>query len=269
MEIFSQIDFLLLIVLAGALAGVLAGLLGVGGGIVIVPLLYYILNILDYNQSIIMHVAVGTSLFIIIPTSIRSSVEHRVRGSFDKEVFRLWFIPIIIGAALGSLLAIYSSFKVLTLLFALIASLVSIQMFFGDSDRNITISKSIFRASPLFIGLISAMMGIGGGSLSVPIMNYSGIDMKKAVGTSAAFGFLIAIPASVGFMIGGYQIADMLPPFSIGYVNWMAFLLIVPITLMTVPIGVKMAHKSSQKGLRMLFALFLGITAIRMFSDLI
>ena len=113
------------------------------------------------------------------------------------------------------------------------------------------------------------MMGIGGGSLSVPIMNYSGIDMKKAVGTSAAFGFLIAIPASVGFMIGGYQIADMLPPFSIGYVNWMAFLLIVPITLMTVPIGVKMAHKSSQKGLRMLFALFLGITAIRMFSDLI
>ena len=269
MEIFSQIDFLLLIVLAGALAGVLAGLLGVGGGIVIVPLLYYILNILDYNQSIIMHVAVGTSLFIIIPTSIRSSVEHRVRGSFDREVFRLWFIPIIIGAALGSLLAIYSSFKILTLLFAVIASLVSIQMFFSDSDWNITISKSIFRASPFFIGLISAMMGIGGGSLSVPIMNYSGIDMKKAVGTSAAFGFLIALPASVGFMIGGYQMADMLPPFSIGYVNWMAFLLIVPITLMTVPIGVKMAHKSSQKGLRMLFALFLGITAIRMFSDLI
>ena len=126
MEIFSQIDFLLLIVAAGALAGILAGLLGVGGGIVIVPLLYYILNILDYNQSIIMHVAVGTSLFIIIPTSIRSSVEHRVRGSFDEEVFKLWFIPIIIGAALGSLLAIYSSFKVLTLLFAVIASLVSI-----------------------------------------------------------------------------------------------------------------------------------------------
>ena len=120
MEIFSQIDFLLLIVTAGALAGILAGLLGVGGGIVIVPLLYYILNILDYNQSIIMHVAVGTSLFIIIPTSIRSSVEHRVRGSFDEQVFKLWFIPIIIGAALGSLLAIYSSFRLLTFLFAVL-----------------------------------------------------------------------------------------------------------------------------------------------------
>ena len=269
MEIFSQIDFLLLIVLAGALAGILAGLLGVGGGIVIVPLLYYILNILDYNQAIIMHVAVGTSLFIIIPTSIRSSVEHRVRGSFDEHVFRLWSISIIIGAALGSLLAIYYSFKLLTFLFAVIASLVSIQMFFSDSDRKIEIPKSIFRASPFFIGLVSAMMGIGGGSLSVPIMNYSGIDMKKAVGTSAAFGFLIAVPASIGFMLGGYKMAAMLPPFSIGYVNWMAFLLIVPITLMTVPIGVKMAHKSSQKGLKMLFALFLGITAIRMFSDLI
>ena len=269
MEIFSQIEFLLLIILAGALAGTLAGLLGVGGGIVIVPLLYYILNILDYNQSIIMHVAVGTSLFIIIPTSIRSSVEHRVRGSFDEQVFKLWFIPIIIGAALGSLLAIYSSYKLLTLLFAIIASMVSLQMFFSNSNRSITIPNSVFRASPFFIGLISAMMGIGGGSLSVPIMNYSGIDMKKAVGTSAAFGFLIATPASIGFMLGGYQMADILPPFSIGYVNWMAFLLIVPITLMTVPIGVKIAHKSSQKGLRMLFALFLGVTAIRMFSDLI
>ena len=269
MEIFSQIDFLLLIVLAGALAGILAGLLGVGGGIVIVPLLYYILNILGYNQSIIMHVAVGTSLFIIIPTSIRSSVEHRVRGSFDEQVFKLWFIPIIIGAALGSLLAIYSSFKLLTFLFAVIASLVSIQMFFSDSDRKIEIPKSIFRASPFFIGIVSAMMGIGGGSLSVPIMNYSGIEIKKAVGTSAAFGTVIAIPASLGFMLGGLHQADILPPFSIGYVNWMAFLLIVPITLITVPIGVNLAHRSSQFLLQKLFALFLGVTALRMFSDLI
>ena len=189
MEILNQIDFLVLIILAGSLAGVLAGLLGVGGGIVIVPLLYYVLNFLQFDQSIIMHVAVATSLFIIIPTSIRSSIEHRVRGSFDKNVFKLWLIPIAFGAGLGSLLAIYSSFMVLTLLFALIASFVSIQMFFvkKDSDKNFTISKSIFKISPFFIGLVSAMMGIGGGTLSVPIMNYSGIEIRKAVGTSAAF----------------------------------------------------------------------------------
>ena len=103
----------MLIILAGSLAGVLAGLLGVGGGIVIVPLLYYVLNFLEFDQSIIMHVAVATSLFIIIPTSIRSSIEHRVRGSFDKNVFKLWFIPLAFGAGLGSVLAIYSSFMVL------------------------------------------------------------------------------------------------------------------------------------------------------------
>jgi uncharacterized membrane protein YfcA len=113
------------------------------------------------------------------------------------------------------------------------------------------------------------MMGIGGGSLSVPIMHYSGIDIKKAVGTSAAFGFVIAAPASLGFMLGGNNLVGVLPPYSIGYVNWMTFLLIVPITLMTVPIGVEIAHRSSQKGLKMLFGLFLGVTAIRMFADLI
>ena len=271
MEILNQTDFLVLIILAGSLAGVLAGLLGVGGGIVIVPLLYYVLNFLEFDQSIIMHVAVATSLFIIIPTSIRSSIEHRVRGSFDKNVFKLWLITLAFGAGLGSVLAIYSSFKVLTLLFAVIASFVSIQMFFvkRDSNKNFTIPKSIFRISPFFIGLISAMMGIGGGTLSVPIMNYSGIEIKKAVGTSAAFGTVIAIPASLGFMLGGLQQTDILPPFSIGYVNWMAFLLIVPITLITVPIGVNLAHRSSQFLLQKLFALFLGVTALRMFSDLI
>ena len=271
MEILNQTDFLVLIILAGSLAGVLAGLLGVGGGIVIVPLLYYVLNFLEFDQSIIMHVAVATSLFIIIPTSIRSSVEHRVRGSFDKNVFKIWLIPLAFGAGLGSVLAIYSSFMVLTLLFAVIASFVSIQMFFvkKDSEKNFTIPKSIFRISPFFIGLVSAMMGIGGGTLSVPIMNYSGIEIKKAVGTSAAFGTVIAIPASLGFMLGGLHQADILPPFSIGYVNWMAFLLIVPITLITVPIGVNLAHRSSQFLLQKLFALFLGLTALKMFGDLI
>jgi len=144
-------------------------------------------------------------------------------------------------------------------------------MFFvnRDNDKDIIIPKLIFRFSPFFIGLVFVMMGIGGGTLSVPIMNYSGIEIKKAVGTSAAFGTVIAIPASLGFMLGGLQQTDILPPFSIGYVNWMAFLLIVPITLITVPIGVNLAHRSSQFLLQKLFALFLGLTALKMFGDLI
>ena len=270
----GQIDLFLvflLIIISASIAGVLAGLLGVGGGIIIVPLLYYVMNLLEYDQSIIMHTAVGTSLFIIIPTSIRSSIEHRIRGSFDKEVFKSWMVPIAVGSGLGSVAASYSSFKVLTLLFAGIASFVSIQMFIGTKtkEQNINIPKSLFQISPLFIGLLSAMMGIGGGTLSVPIINYSGIDIKKAVGTSAAIGMVIAIPGSLGFMLGGLNQSELLPPFSIGYVNWLAFLLIVPITLITVPYGVKLAHRSSQKGLRKLFGIFLGLTALKMFSDLI
>ena len=117
----GQIDLFLvflLIIISASIAGVLAGLLGVGGGIIIVPLLYYVMNLLEYDQSIIMHTAVGTSLFIIIPTSIRSSIEHRIRGSFDKEIFKSWMVPIAVGSGLGSVAASYSSFKVLTLLFA-------------------------------------------------------------------------------------------------------------------------------------------------------
>jgi len=129
-------------------------------------------------------------------------------------------------------------------------------------------SKTLFQIAPIFIGLVSVMMGIGGGSLSVPVMNYSGIEMRKAVGTSAAFGTLIAIPGSIGFIIGGLG-QPLLPPFSFGYVNLIAFGLIVPATLLTVPIGVSFAHRVSHNKLRKLFALFLGITAIKMFTDVI
>ena len=129
-------------------------------------------------------------------------------------------------------------------------------------------SKILFQVAPIFIGLISVMMGIGGGTLSVPMLNYSGIEIRKAVGTSAAFGTVIAIPGSIGFIIGGLS-QELLPPMSIGYVNLIAFCFIVPTTLLTVPIGVNFAHRISQNKLRKLFALFLGVTAIKMFTELI
>ena len=266
----NLISLIVLTLLSGCIAGILAGLLGVGGGIVVVPLLYYVLNYLSYDQSIIMHVAVGSSLLIIVPTSIRSAIQHRNRGSFDQKVFRKWIIPMLLGTVIGSILASYATFEVLTGIFASIATLVSIEMFL-DRKKNKSKklpSKILFQLAPIFIGLISVMMGIGGGSLSVPMMNYSGIEIRKAVGTSAAFGTVIAVPGSIGFIIGGLGQA-LLPPMSIGYVNLIAFGFIVPATLLAVPIGVNYAHLISQKKLRKLFALFLGVTAIKMFTDLI
>ncbi len=266
----NLISLILLTLFSGCIAGILAGLLGVGGGIVVVPLLYYVLNYLNYDQSIIMHVAVGSSLLIIVPTSIRSAIQHRKRGSFDQDVFRRWIAPLFLGTIIGAFIAVYATFEVLTIIFATIATLVAIEMFLNRKTKKYKKlpSKILFQIFPIFIGLVSVMMGIGGGSLSVPIMNYSGIEMRNAVGTSAAFGTVIAIPGSIGFIIGGWG-ETLLPPFSIGYVNLIAFGLIVPATLLTVPIGVNFAHRISQNKLRKLFGLFLGITAIKMFTDVI
>ena len=179
----NLISLILLTLFSGCIAGILAGLLGVGGGIVVVPLLYYVLNYLNYDQSIIMHVAVGSSLLIIVPTSIRSAIQHRNRGSFDQKVFRKWIIPLLLGTIIGTVLAGYATFEILTGIFASIATLVSIEMLLNrKTEKSKTLpSKILLRVSPIFIGLISVMMGIGGGSLSVPIMNYSGIEMRKAV----------------------------------------------------------------------------------------
>ena len=175
----------------------------------------------------------------------------------------------VAGTIIGSIIANYASFKALTGLFACIALIVSLQMFLNRQkiNRNIKIPKFLYLIFPCFIGLISVMMGIGGGTMSVPVMNNLGVEMRKAVGTSASFGTVIAIPGTVGFIVGGMG-NPLLPPLSFGYINIMAFSLIVPATLLTVPIGVNYAHQISQLKLRKLFASFLGITAIKMLSDL-
>jgi uncharacterized membrane protein YfcA len=258
-----------LLLLAGAVAGVLAGLLGVGGGIVIVPALYHIFSYLGVDPEVRMHLAVGTSLATIIPTSIRSVMAHNAKGNFDSTLFRGWVPGIVIGVLLGTWLATEADFTVLTLVFASVALLIALYMAFGNTDWHIAESlppnpdNSVIA---IVVGAISAMMGIGGGTLSVPILNLYGVPIHRAVGTAAGFGLVIAIPGTLGFMLGGWG-NPLLPDFSLGYVNWLGFLLIVPATVLMVPLGAKLAHSLSQTGLRRAFALFLGITALRMFSD--
>jgi uncharacterized membrane protein YfcA len=259
-----------LLLIAGALAGVLAGLLGVGGGIVIVPALYHIFSYLEIAPEVRMHLAVGTSLATIIPTSIRSVRAHHERGSFDKDLFRAWVPGIVIGVLTGTWLANLAEFTLLTLIFASVALLVAAYMAIGNPAWRLADGLP---GNPLnsviasVVGAISAMMGIGGGTLSVPILNIYGVPIHRSVGTAAGFGLVIAIPGTLGFMVGGWD-NPLLPDFSIGYVNWLGFLLIVPATVLTVPTGARLAHSLSQTGLRRAFAVFLGITAMRMFSDI-
>ncbi|MBT8422274.1 MAG: sulfite exporter TauE/SafE family protein [Gammaproteobacteria bacterium] len=259
-----------LLLAAGAFAGVLAGLLGVGGGIVIVPALYHIFGFLEIDDAVRMHLAVGTSLATIIPTSLRSVAAHRERGSFDAALFRSWVPGIVVGVLFGTWLATLSNFATLTLVFAVVALLVATYMALGNPTWQVGDElPSNLVAQPIgaVIGAISAMMGIGGGTMSVPVLNLFGFPIHRSVGTSAGFGLIIAVPGTIGFIVGGWN-NPVLPDFSIGYVNWLGFLLIAPMTLLTVPYGAKLAHTLSTIGLRRAFALFLGLTSLRMFADI-
>ncbi len=257
--------------LTGIIAGVLAGLLAVGGGIVIVPVLYHVFSYLGIDAEVRMHLAVGTSLATIIPTSIRSSLAHHRKGSFDITLFKAWIPGIIFGVLVGTWLANQVEFTALTSVFAVVALFVSLHMGFGNSNMQFaTAPPTGIAAVGLtgIIGILSAMMGIGGGTLSVPVMTLCGIPIHRAVGTAAGLGMVIAVPGAAGFMLGGYGTTG-LPPFSVGYVNWLGFFLIVPTTLLTVPLGAHLAHALDPRPLRMAFAGFLGITAVRMFWDIL
>ena len=260
-----------LLALTGIIAGILAGLLGVGGGIVIVPVLYHVFSYLDIDNAVRMHLAVGTSLATIVPTSIRSVLAHRKKQSFDPGLFRHWAPGIFVGVLLGSWLAGLADFVMLTSIFAFVALIVALHMGFGRQDRTIANTLPGGAANGALttgVGAISAMMGIGGGTLSVPIMTLFGVPIHRAVGTAAGLGTVIAVPGVIGFTIGGWN-ATGLPDFSAGYVNWLGFALIVPATVLAAPLGARLAHALNPQKLRRVFALFLGGTALRMLWDVV
>ena len=259
------------LVLTGAIAGVLAGLLGVGGGIIVVPVLYSLLGFLDIEDSVRMHVSVGTSRASIVVTSIVSARSHHRRGAVDTELLKSWAIFIGGGSVLGTMIASAVDGPVLSAIFAVIALLVALYMAFTPADFKIRVGlpgKWLGRFSAFNIGGVSAMMGIGGGTLGVPYFNAFGYPVHRAVGTSAAIGLIVAVPAAIGFVISGWGI-PALPQASIGHVNLLGLLLIAPFTSMTAPLGVRLAHYLSPKALKFAFAIFLFATSARMFYGLL
>jgi len=260
-----------LLALSGLFAGVLAGLLGVGGGIVIVPVLYHVFSFLELDPAVRMHLAVGTSLATIIPTSLRSLRAHQGRQSFDGGLFRAWAPGLLVGAIAGAAIATMADFRILVSVFAAVALLVALQMGLGNPLYRLAESppgRLLTGVLAAGTGILSAMMGIGGGTLAVPLLTLFSVPIHRAVGTAAGLGFIISVPATIGFIIGGLGAAG-LPPYSLGYVSLPGVLLIVPTTLLMVPVGARLAHGLSQQGLRRAFALFLGLTSLRMFSDVI
>ena len=251
----------------GCVAGVLAGLFGIGGGIVIVPVLEAVLGFLGVDPAIRMHIAVATSLATIIPTSISSARAHYRRNAVDVEIVKRWAVFVLVGALLGTWIASQVHSRVLAAVFASLALLVALKMVFLPQTRNLT--DSVPRGAwvtviPTAIGCFSSMMGIGGGPFSVMTLTLFNEPIHRAVGTAALFGLIISLPGTLGFILTGLN--DLrLPPGSLGYVNLAGFALIAPATVLTAPIGARLAHGLSAKKLGMLFGIFLAVASARLF----
>ena len=261
--------FALGLIIAGVVGGLVAGMLGVGGGIVIVPVLYHVLALMGVDPDIRMHIAVGTSLATIIPTSISSARSHNARGAVDWVLLRNWVAPMVIGVLIGSALAGVARGQALALFFALVAMPVAVHLaFFSETKRISDHLPKVFGGllMPAAIGGVSTMMGIGGGTVGVPTMTLFGYPIHRAVGTASAFGAIIAVPGTIGAMIAGWH-AQHLPPYSIGYVNLLGFILIAPASYFVAPYGAQIAHMTNVGRLRMLFAFFIAVTAARMLYD--
>jgi uncharacterized membrane protein YfcA len=249
----------------GLLAGVVAGLLGVGGGIVTVPVLEYMLRYAGVEPEWRMHVAVATSLATIVPTSISSARAHHRRGAVDRELARAWAAWILAGAFAGSLLAAQAASTALTAIFGVVAALVAMKMLLPlDHVRLASAVPRGFAGGALasLIGAVSAVMGIGGGTLSVPAMTLSGEPIHRAVGTAALFGLFISLPGTIGYLIARPPIE--LPWGTIGWVSLIGVALIAPATVLTAPFGARLAHRLSKRTLSAAFGLFLLLVSGRM-----
>jgi len=257
------------LVIAGVVGGLVAGMLGVGGGIVVVPILYHVLAALGVDPSVRMHIAVGTSLATIIPTSFSSLQAHNKKGAVDWDLLRRWWLPMLIGVLAGSALAGYVRGQTLSLIFACVALPVALHFaLWGEKKR---IADHLPRGVgglllPFGIGGVSTMMGIGGGTVGVPTLTLCGYPIHRAVGATSAFGAIISVPGTIGAILAGWY-AQGLPPYSLGYVNILGFLLIAPASFFMAPAGAHIAHITDKNRLRIVFALFIAVTAVRMLWD--
>ena len=270
LDLGQLLPLLAIAITAGVFGGILAGLLGVGGGIVIVPALYLALSTAGMDSAITMQVAVGTSLATIVFTSLSSGYGHFKRGAIDMNLLKLWAPSLLVGVVIGALLGGYVSGLILVAVFATVAALVAIDMIFRktkDEPTPRSFAKPVWAMLGVVTGGLSAMMGIGGGTIGVPLLNFLGYDIRRAVGTSAAIGFVIGLPGAVVYALTGLG-AEGLPPFSLGYVNFAAAAIIIPLTSSFAHVGVKLAHSIPRRALRFAFGIFLMITSLRMFFDL-
>jgi uncharacterized membrane protein YfcA len=260
------LELLAFLVVIGAFAGVLAGLLGVGGGIVLVPAFFFTFQTLGYDGPQTMQVCLATSLATIIVTSLRSVIGHNRKGAVDSEILKGWAPGIVVGAIVGMLAASALKSSTLQAIFGVLALVIGGYMLLGRISWRIADRMPDggmqYLYSP-FVGFLSVLMGIGGGSFGVPLMNLHNVPIHRAVATAAGFGVLIAVPSAVGFLMLTIEPGSR-PPYTLGAVNLPGFLVVIAMTLLTAPLGVKIAHAMNPAPLKRLFGAFLILVALNM-----
>ena len=270
LDINEIINLLFVLSVAASVAGFMAGLLGVGGGIIIVPALYYAFTVLDFDIATRMHLSVGTSLAIIIPTSIISTKTHMEYDAVDFKLIKSFGIFILLGVIGGTFLAVNLKTPAFILFFSIMAFIVGLFFIFFREQllkNPKMISDSAKNISGVIIGFISVLLGIGGGSLMVPFMRTFGYDIRRSIGTAAGVGFLIAVFGTITMITGGKILDNISTPYSVGYVNLLGFLVFVPVTMIMARVGARAVYKIDKKILSKIFGTFLIVVSIRSFFE--
>jgi uncharacterized protein len=261
-----------LIAVAGIAVGILAGLFGIGGGAVIVPVLYEVFRALEVPEDIRMQMCIGTSLAIIVPTTVRSYLAHKKKGAVIPEVVRIWALPAVIGVAVGSVAAAYAPSVVFKAAFVVFALFIATRMFFGGDRWNLGNELPRGPILPFFgfiTGLFSSLVGVSGGAVSNAVLTLYGQPMQRAVATSAGIGVPITIAGTIGYVLAGLRHMSELPPLSIGFVSLIGLVLMAPVSSYTATYGVRLAHWMPRRKLEIAFGILLLLVALRFSISLI
>jgi uncharacterized membrane protein YfcA len=261
-----------LIIVGGIVTGILAGLFGIGGGALIVPVLYEVFRIIGVPDEVRFQLCVGTSIAIIVPTNVLSFLIHRDKGAVMMDVVRAWTLPAVVGVAVGSAVAAFAPAAVLKLAFVLVGGVIAGKLLAGRDSWRIADAlpgRAGMTAYGFFVGLAASLMGISGGSISNMILTLYGKSMHTAVATSAGLGVPITIAGTIGYVIAGLPQQALTPPFSLGFVSLIGFALMAPVSSFTAPYGARLAHALSKRRLEIAFGCFLLIVCVRFLASLV
>ena len=269
----DQIVWLVLLILAGgAVTGVLAGLFGIGGGGIIVPVLYEVFGVLQVTDDLRMQLCIGTSLAIIVPTSLRAYLAHKKKGAVMPSVMRIWLMPAVVGVVIGAAIASFAPSQVFKIAFVVFTAFIAAKMLFAGDRWNVSTElpgRILLAAYGFVTGLFSSLVGVSGGALSNAVLTLYGLPMQRAVAISAGIGVPITIVGATGYAIACWPHMAQLPPGSLGFVSVIGFVLMAPVSSYTTTYGVRLAHWLPRRQLEIGFGIFLLLVSARFLATLI